>query len=162
MWSLPSWGSSGLFLHLAQPLGPGPPNTFPFWFCSRVIARHVRRRWRLAWGCVTMASCITVIQPSPQHGLPRGWGGVEVCPETELLAGTLVPGACFTEGKQAQRQQVVGWPAAQQGSGCGCQVGGRMDCCGFGLAHEFPSSSIPSSALMQRPLQVSSGDRGVW
>lgn len=78
--------------------------------------------------------------------------GVGVCPETELLAGTLVPAARFSEGKQAQRQQVVGRLAAQQGSGRGCRVCGPMDCCGFGPAREFPSSSIPSSALMQRPL----------
>lgn len=45
--------------------------------------------------------------------------------------------------------------AAQQGSGCG-----PMDCCGFGPAHAFPSSSTPSSAPMERPLQVSRGDRG--
>ena len=30
----------------------------------------------MAWACVTMVSCITVIQPSAQPSLPRGWGGV--------------------------------------------------------------------------------------
>ena len=52
----------------------------------------------------------------PGGGGGGGWG---VCPETELLAGTLVPGACFSEGKQAQRQQVVGWRLPSKAVGVG-------------------------------------------
>ena len=53
----------------------------------------------------------------PPQGV--GWGGVGVCPETELLAGTLVPGTCFSEGKQAQRQQVAGWRLPSKAVGVG-------------------------------------------
>lgn len=147
----------GLFTALLSPSDVGSPNTLPFLFRFRVTARRGRRRWHLAWACVTTASCTTVIYPFPS-AQPLGGG---VCPGTEKLIGTLVPGTFYgwgVRGTEAQRKQMVGleaaWPA-HGGAQARCWICGPVHLGEFGAAQEsYPVPPPPhTSAPMATSLQ---------
>lgn len=67
-----------------------------------MIARRGRRQWRLAWACVTTASCTTVIYPSPLPSVHLSWNR-----RTGMDAGPW----CISQGgeTEAQRKHMVGW-----------------------------------------------------
>lgn len=108
-------------VHLTPPL--------PALFYSRAIARLGRKQWRLAWACVTTASCTTVITPSPPPSLRLSW--------TEEAAWTLAPAAFHGEGKLRPRESMAGTQAVVRRGDSGRPVG-------------CSSSWLPLCAVTQR------------